>query len=102
MHLDLSLVRLILTVMFKCSLPFAVRVSKTRVLTLLIRELKRATFLSTRTATGSEFAKKVTSHDTEIKSQTLRVRGDKQKRDKVCSVIHVNHRRDINLMYGNF
>ena len=34
-----------------------------------IRELKHATFLSTRTVTGSDFAKKLTSHVTDVKSQ---------------------------------
>ena len=34
-----------------------------------IRELKHATFLSTRTTTGSDFAKKLTSHVTDVKSQ---------------------------------
>ena len=38
-----------------------------------IRELKHATFLSTRTATGSDFAKKLTSHVTDVKSQTSKL-----------------------------
>ena len=38
-----------------------------------IRELKHATFLSTRTVTGSDFAKKLTSHVTDVKSQTSKL-----------------------------
>ena len=37
------------------------------------RELKHATFLSTRKATGSDFAKKLTSHVTDVKSQTSKL-----------------------------
>ena len=37
------------------------------------RELKHATFLSTRTATGSDFEKKLTSHVTDVKSQTSKL-----------------------------
>ena len=37
------------------------------------RELKHKTFLSTRTATRSDFANKVTSHVTEVKSQTSKL-----------------------------
>ena len=40
---------------------------------VVIRELKHATFLSTRTATGSDFAKKLTSHVTDVKSQTSKL-----------------------------
>ena len=42
-------------------------------LKLPIRELKHETFLSTRTATGSGFAKKLTSHVTDVKSQTSKL-----------------------------
>ena len=39
----------------------------------VIRELKARDVLSTRTVTGSDFTKKVTSHVTDIKSQTSKL-----------------------------
>ena len=49
------------------------RLNASSFLKLPTGELKHATFLSTRTVTGSDFAKKLTSHVTDVKSQTSKL-----------------------------